>query len=166
MWMVSGWWWIGTSGWGHINNTWVFKGYFSCIQRETYITTITNILWTYCWSRGKLIYPVIVSSLSADSYVFRILHGTGDMILYLHQQEMIDKWWCKYIRYKQREKDDWYRYVTRWDTRDESGGKAIHNVRAHTAEVNCVSFSPGSEWILATGSSDKASDDDDDAHGW
>ncbi|KAI7887334.1 WD40 repeat-like protein [Lichtheimia hyalospora FSU 10163] len=42
-----------------------------------------------------------------------------------------------------------------WDTRDEAGGKAIHNVRAHAAEVNCISFSPGSEWILATGSSDK-----------
>lgn len=52
---------------------------------------------------------------------------------------------------------------TRWDTRDEAGGKAIHNVRAHAAEVNCVSFSPGSEWILATGSSDKASEDSDDS---
>ena len=41
-----------------------------------------------------------------------------------------------------------------WDTRDDSF-KPIHNVQAHDAEVNCVNFSPGNEWILATGSSDE-----------
>ncbi|KAK4519566.1 uncharacterized protein ATC70_009802 [Mucor velutinosus] len=41
-----------------------------------------------------------------------------------------------------------------WDTRDESH-KATHSVQAHHAEINCVGFSPGNEWVLATGSSDK-----------
>lgn len=41
----------------------------------------------------------------------------------------------------------------RWDAR--AGDKPIHSVWAHEAEANCVGFSPGSEWILATGSSDK-----------
>lgn len=41
-----------------------------------------------------------------------------------------------------------------WDTRDESY-QPIHHVKAHSLEVNCVEFSPGNEWILATGSSDK-----------
>lgn len=47
-------------------------------------------------------------------------------------------------------------FHTSWDTRDESD-KPIHSVKAHAAEVNCVGFSPGNEWILATGSSDKVS---------
>ncbi|KAI8646936.1 WD40-repeat-containing domain protein [Parasitella parasitica] len=41
-----------------------------------------------------------------------------------------------------------------WDTRDESH-QATHSVQAHHAEINCVGFSPGNEWVLATGSSDK-----------
>jgi histone-binding protein RBBP4 len=47
-----------------------------------------------------------------------------------------------------------HQYENSWDTRDESY-KPIHSVQAHGAEVNCVGFSPGNEWILATGSSDK-----------
>jgi len=38
-----------------------------------------------------------------------------------------------------------------WDTRE---GKPRHAVQAHTAEVNCLSFNPHSEFILATGSAD------------
>ncbi|KAG0172844.1 Chromatin assembly complex, subunit 3 [Apophysomyces sp. BC1034] len=41
-----------------------------------------------------------------------------------------------------------------WDARNR-GEKPIHNIHAHDAEVNCVSFCPGSEWVLATGSGDK-----------
>ncbi|KAI9360258.1 WD40-repeat-containing domain protein [Pilaira anomala] len=41
-----------------------------------------------------------------------------------------------------------------WDARNDSN-KPIHDIQAHEAEVNCVSFAPGSEWILATGSGDK-----------
>lgn len=48
-------------------------------------------------------------------------------------------------------------YIISWDTRDESH-KATHNVQAHNAEINCVGFSPGNEWVLATGSSDKVSE--------
>ena len=33
--------------------------------------------------------------------------------------------------------------------------KPSHTVDAHTAEVNCLSFNPYSEFILATGSADK-----------
>ncbi|KAI8889010.1 WD40 repeat-like protein [Backusella circina FSU 941] len=42
-----------------------------------------------------------------------------------------------------------------WDSRSESTDKPIHNIQAHEAEVNCVSFAPNSEWVLATGSGDK-----------
>jgi len=42
-----------------------------------------------------------------------------------------------------------------WDTRKPSSEPAIHQVEAHTAEVNCLSFNPENEFILATGSADK-----------
>ena len=44
-----------------------------------------------------------------------------------------------------------------WDTRSNNTSKPSHSVDAHTAEVNCLSFSPYSEFILATGSADKVS---------
>uniref|UniRef100_F7A4Z7 RB binding protein 7, chromatin remodeling factor n=2 Tax=Ornithorhynchus anatinus TaxID=9258 RepID=F7A4Z7_ORNAN len=42
-----------------------------------------------------------------------------------------------------------------WDTRSNTTSKPSHSVDAHTAEVNCLSFNPYSEFILATGSADK-----------
>ncbi|KAG9355631.1 hypothetical protein JZ751_000469 [Albula glossodonta] len=44
-----------------------------------------------------------------------------------------------------------------WDTRSNNTSKPSHAVDAHTAEVNCLSFNPYSEFILATGSADKVS---------
>lgn len=44
-----------------------------------------------------------------------------------------------------------------WDTRSSATNKPSHTVDAHTAEVNCLSFNPYSEFILATGSADKVS---------
>lgn len=44
-----------------------------------------------------------------------------------------------------------------WDTRSNNTARPSHVVDAHTAEVNCLSFNPYSEFILATGSADKAS---------
>ncbi|EGV99314.1 Histone-binding protein RBBP4 [Cricetulus griseus] len=41
-----------------------------------------------------------------------------------------------------------------WDTRSSNTSKPSHLVDAHTAEVNCLSFNPYSEFILATGSAD------------
>lgn len=42
-----------------------------------------------------------------------------------------------------------------WETRTNSNTKPQHTVDAHQAEVNCLSFNPYSEFILATGSADK-----------
>merc|ERR1711980_70910 len=42
-----------------------------------------------------------------------------------------------------------------WDTRSSVTSRPSHTVDAHTAEVNCLSFNPYSEFILATGSADK-----------
>ena len=42
-----------------------------------------------------------------------------------------------------------------WDTRSNNTSKPNHIVDAHAAEVNCLSFNPYSEFILATGSADK-----------
>lgn len=42
-----------------------------------------------------------------------------------------------------------------WDTRDARLDKAKHSIDAHIAEINCLSFNPFSEFILATGSADK-----------
>jgi len=42
-----------------------------------------------------------------------------------------------------------------WDIRATATNKPSHTVEAHTAEVNCLSFNPYSEFILATGSADK-----------
>ena len=42
-----------------------------------------------------------------------------------------------------------------WDTRSNNINKPSHTVDAHTAEVNCLSFNPYSEFILVTGSADK-----------
>jgi histone-binding protein RBBP4 len=42
-----------------------------------------------------------------------------------------------------------------WDTRKAGTDKPMSQVDAHSAEVNCLSFNPFSEFILATGSADK-----------
>ncbi|CAJ0585181.1 unnamed protein product, partial [Mesorhabditis spiculigera] len=42
-----------------------------------------------------------------------------------------------------------------WDTRHDNQKQPLHNIDAHNAEVNCLSFNPYSEYILATGSADK-----------
>lgn len=42
-----------------------------------------------------------------------------------------------------------------WDTRSNTVNKPAHSIDAHSAEVNCLSFNPYSEFILATGSADK-----------
>lgn len=46
-------------------------------------------------------------------------------------------------------------HLISWDTRSTSSDKPVHNIHAHLAEVNCVAFSPASEFILATGSGDR-----------
>uniref|UniRef100_A0A2K5QP20 Uncharacterized protein n=1 Tax=Cebus imitator TaxID=2715852 RepID=A0A2K5QP20_CEBIM len=42
-----------------------------------------------------------------------------------------------------------------WDTRSNNTSKPSHSIDTYVAEVNCLSFSPYSEFILATGSADK-----------
>ena len=42
-----------------------------------------------------------------------------------------------------------------WDTRSASYTTPSHSVEAHAAEVNCLAFNPFSEFVLATGSSDR-----------
>lgn len=42
-----------------------------------------------------------------------------------------------------------------WDTRSNNPLKPSQIIEAHAAEVNCLSFNPYSEFILATGSADK-----------
>jgi len=42
-----------------------------------------------------------------------------------------------------------------WDTRAANGNRPTTIIDAHSAEVNCLSFNPYSEYILATGSADK-----------
>ena len=42
-----------------------------------------------------------------------------------------------------------------WDDRTNNNREPTHTVEAHGAEVNCLSFNPFSEFILATGSADK-----------
>ena len=42
-----------------------------------------------------------------------------------------------------------------WDTRHNDPSKPSQIVDAHDAEVNCLSFNPYSEFIVATGSADK-----------
>ncbi|RLO02695.1 hypothetical protein DYB28_015895, partial [Aphanomyces astaci] len=42
-----------------------------------------------------------------------------------------------------------------WDMRLKSFDKPLTSVNAHDAPVNSLSFSPFSEYLLATGSSDK-----------
>ncbi|XP_023556808.1 histone-binding protein RBBP4 [Octodon degus] len=46
-------------------------------------------------------------------------------------------------------------YTKHPSTRSNNTSKPSHSVDAHTAEVNCLSFNPYSEFILATGSADK-----------
>lgn len=42
-----------------------------------------------------------------------------------------------------------------WDTREKDRKKPLHKVDAHKGEINCMSFNPFSEFILATGSTDR-----------
>ncbi|CAH8576266.1 unnamed protein product [Schistosoma mattheei] len=42
-----------------------------------------------------------------------------------------------------------------WDTRSGCTTRPSHTVDSHLAEVNCLSFNPFSEYILATGSADR-----------
>ena len=53
--------------------------------------------------------------------------------------------WCRFVLF----------FWNSWDTRSNNTSKPSHAVDAHTAEVNCLSFNPYSEFILATGSADK-----------
>jgi WD40 repeat protein len=46
-------------------------------------------------------------------------------------------------------------FSSSWDTRSSNYKKPSHVIDAHNAEVNCLSFNPFSEYILATGSADK-----------
>lgn len=43
-----------------------------------------------------------------------------------------------------------------WDTRSPAGGGPSDRCEAHAAEVNCLAFNPFNEYVLATGSADKA----------
>lgn len=45
-------------------------------------------------------------------------------------------------------------FLSSWDTRRNTDSP-VHRILAHDAEVNCVEFNGGNEWILATGSGDK-----------
>ncbi|KAI3786678.1 hypothetical protein L1987_40555 [Smallanthus sonchifolius] len=47
------------------------------------------------------------------------------------------------------------RYLHIWDIRSPSVTKSAQSVIAHESEFNCLAFNPFSEWILATGSTDK-----------
>uniref|UniRef100_A0A8C9ABS5 RB binding protein 4, chromatin remodeling factor n=1 Tax=Prolemur simus TaxID=1328070 RepID=A0A8C9ABS5_PROSS len=62
-----------------------------------------------------------------------------------------EKWWMR--RPSLQVADDQKLMI--WDTRSNNTSKPSHSVDAHTAEVNCLSFNPYSEFILATGSADK-----------
>lgn len=42
-----------------------------------------------------------------------------------------------------------------WDTREKDRKKPFQKIEAHKGEVNCVSFNPFSEFVLATGSADR-----------
>ncbi|XP_020818413.1 probable histone-binding protein Caf1 [Drosophila serrata] len=42
-----------------------------------------------------------------------------------------------------------------WDTRNKDTYKPCFTVEAHTAEVNCLSFNPYSQFVMLTGSADK-----------
>ncbi|GMH42709.1 hypothetical protein BSKO_10628 [Bryopsis sp. KO-2023] len=42
-----------------------------------------------------------------------------------------------------------------WDTRKPPGDGPVAMCRAHDAEVNCISFNPLNDWLLATGSTDR-----------
>ncbi|KAI0985387.1 hypothetical protein GJ496_009620 [Pomphorhynchus laevis] len=47
------------------------------------------------------------------------------------------------------------RRLLMWDTRSNNTDKPSHIIEAHQSEVNCLSFSPYSEFTLATGSADQ-----------
>ncbi|KAI9136078.1 Rbap46 polypeptide [Paraphysoderma sedebokerense] len=42
-----------------------------------------------------------------------------------------------------------------WDSRKSSHSTPVHSIEAHAAEVNCLDFSPFSQYLVATGSTDK-----------
>lgn len=42
-----------------------------------------------------------------------------------------------------------------WDTREKDRKKPLHRIEAHKGEINCISFNPFSEFVLATGSADR-----------
>lgn len=48
-------------------------------------------------------------------------------------------------------------FIFRWDTRVNDFQKPRHSINAHDREVNCLSFNPFCEYILATGSADEVS---------
>jgi histone-binding protein RBBP4 len=42
-----------------------------------------------------------------------------------------------------------------WDTRHKDRKRPLYNIDAHKSEINCIAFNPYSEFVLATGSTDK-----------
>ncbi|KAL9690076.1 hypothetical protein QQ045_010469 [Rhodiola kirilowii] len=47
------------------------------------------------------------------------------------------------------------RLLLLWDLRSSTANKPASSVLAHDSEVNCLSFNPFNEWVVATGSTDK-----------
>ena len=47
------------------------------------------------------------------------------------------------------------KHLILWDTRAVPASAAVLDIEAHDAEVNCLSFNPYNETLLATGSADK-----------
>lgn len=61
------------------------------------------------------------------------------------------QWHCLHDSLFGSASDDYTAMI--WDTR-ASSATPRHTIKAHSAEVNCLSFNPYSEFTLATGSAD------------
>lgn len=46
------------------------------------------------------------------------------------------------------------RRLNLWDTREKDRKRPVHRVEGHKGEINCLSFNPYSEFVVATGSAD------------
>lgn len=114
-----------------------------------------HLHWPHCSSGGRLLAPSSrvtfwISGWWPETYDVSNLKHTR-LIWFATSERFVVLGHTKIIVLLRLIFSSWHS----WDTRSNNTSKPSHAVDAHTAEVNCLSFNPYSEFILATGSADK-----------
>lgn len=134
-------------------------GYQCCTKRGQDSRCKNNLHWSYCCGGRRFLAPsswvtVWICSRWPETYDVRI-----SVMCWIWQadepKEKVHTCSLLFLRFRGLYLIFFFFFYFSWDTRSNNTSKPSHAVDAHAAEVNCLSFNPYSEFILATGSADK-----------